>query len=98
MNYAVIYQPISGNTQKIANTIYESLTTQNKVIRDMDRDLELPNADVYFVGFCCPGGVQSLVSTQGADVLKALLFAVPHPCHQMGQPVGVGAVGGFHGM
>jgi len=51
MKYAVIYQSRSGNTQILAQHIYNSLRDADKVICDLDFSDELPTADIYFVGF-----------------------------------------------
>lgn len=51
MNYAVLYQSKSGNTKKIADMIYGTLQTHNKVLYDVDQWDGLPDADVYFIGF-----------------------------------------------
>lgn len=51
MRYAVIYQSKSGNTRLLAEQIYETLNTEEKEIIDIDITTEIPDADVYFVGF-----------------------------------------------
>ena len=51
MRYAVIYQSKSGNTRLLAEQIYETLNTEEKEIIDIDITTDIPDADVYFVGF-----------------------------------------------
>lgn len=51
MKYAVIYQSKSGNTEMLAKQIYRTLGSEDKEIIDLDSTSEIPEADVYFVGF-----------------------------------------------
>ena len=51
MRYVVAYQSKSGNTRLLAEEIFESIESEYKEIYDIDKDNELPEADVYFVGF-----------------------------------------------
>ena len=51
MKYAVVYQSESGNTRAVAETIYQSIISEDKVICDIDTDSTPPEADVYFIGF-----------------------------------------------
>lgn len=51
MRYAVIYQSKSGNTRLLAEKIYQTIKSQNKVISDLEQLSEIPQADVYFIGF-----------------------------------------------
>jgi flavodoxin len=51
MNYAVIYYSETGNTKLIADKIYETIDSDNKVIVDLKKDTNIPKADIYFVGF-----------------------------------------------
>ena len=51
MKYAVLYQSDTGNTESLAMAIYDSIDSQNKELVKLDEDVEIPEADVYFVGF-----------------------------------------------
>ena len=51
MNHAVLYQSDTGNTESLAMAIYDSIDSQNKELVKLDEDVEIPEADVYFVGF-----------------------------------------------
>ena len=51
MKYAVIYQSKSGNTRLLAERIYQTIDSKDKVIFDLEQESELPSADVYFIGF-----------------------------------------------
>ncbi|MCI5622360.1 MULTISPECIES: flavodoxin family protein [Anaerostipes] len=66
MKYAVIYQSKSGNTRKIAREIYEAIDSDEKEIYDIDSKGEVPEADLYFVGFGIRNGIC------GVDILDVL--------------------------
>jgi flavodoxin len=51
MRYAVIYYSETGNTKLIADKIYATIDSDDKVIVDLKEDNEIPEADIYFVGF-----------------------------------------------
>lgn len=51
MRYAVLYQSKSGNTKLLAEEIFNSIDSDEKVICDIDECDEIPAVDVYFVGF-----------------------------------------------
>lgn len=51
MKYAVIYQSKSGNTKMLGEEIFNALDSKKKEIYDIDEGKEIPDADVYFVGF-----------------------------------------------
>lgn len=51
MKYAVIYQSKSGNTRLLAQKIYNSIDADEKELCDIDEGGDIPEADMYFVGF-----------------------------------------------
>lgn len=51
MKYAVIYQSMTGNTQKLAEHLYQALPGTDKNIFALDELAGLPEAEVYLVGF-----------------------------------------------
>lgn len=51
MKTVVVYQSKSGNTRLMAEEIYEYLGDMDKDIIDIDTDNDIPEADLYFVGF-----------------------------------------------
>ncbi|MDD6646687.1 MAG: flavodoxin family protein [Firmicutes bacterium] len=51
MKYAVLYQSDTGNTEAVANEIFDALDSDNKEIINMETGCDIPEADVYFVGF-----------------------------------------------
>lgn len=55
MKYAVIYQTKSGNTEIVAESIFNAIDSDDKVMFDLEDMSYIPKADVYFIGF----GVQN---------------------------------------
>lgn len=52
LDYLVLYQSESGNTKKIAASIFSRLPGNSKDLIDIDTDKTIPEANVYFIGFC----------------------------------------------
>lgn len=51
MKYAILYESKTGNTEILARTIYDVLDTNSKICMKISDDMEIPDADMYFVGF-----------------------------------------------
>ncbi len=51
LEYAVIYQSITGNTEKVAKVVFEAIESDNKHLVKIGEADRIPYADVYFVGF-----------------------------------------------
>ncbi|MCD8020197.1 MAG: flavodoxin family protein [Clostridiales bacterium] len=51
MRYAVIYQSASGNTELIAEQIFQTIDSTDKILCDLNHMDTLPEADMYFLGF-----------------------------------------------
>lgn len=51
MKYAILYYSETGNTEKLAQAIYESIDSDEKTIAEIDFDMDIPDADLYFIGF-----------------------------------------------
>lgn len=60
LEYLVLYESHSGNTKKIAATIFSRLPGTSKDLIDITTDKEIPEASVYFVGFCVHCGTCSM--------------------------------------
>ena len=60
MRYAVIYQSKSGNTQRVAEQIFKSLSSEQKLLCNLDTMTKIPESDVYFIGFGIHNGSCSL--------------------------------------
>ena len=50
LDYLVLYQSESGNTKKIAASIFSRLPGNSKDLIDIDTDKTIPEANVYFIG------------------------------------------------
>lgn len=51
MKYAVLYYSETGNTEMLAQAIYSSIDSYEKTIVEIDYDIDIPDADLYFIGF-----------------------------------------------
>jgi flavodoxin len=51
MRYAVIYDSETGNTEMLAKQIYRVLDSFEKELVNISCQSQIPDADVYFVGF-----------------------------------------------
>lgn len=69
MKYAVIYQSKSGNTKRLAETIYQAIDSKDKVLCDLNQKSYLPKAEIYFVGF---GIHNQSCSVEIMDLLETL--------------------------
>jgi len=78
MKFAVIYDSETGNTKKVALEIYDTIGYRDKEIVNLSEDDEIPNADVYFVGFpvhqrnC---GLKIIDCLEQIETGKVVLFA-----------------------
>ena len=69
LDYLVLYQSESGNTKKIAASIFSRLPGNSKDLIDIDTDKRIPEAKIYFVGFCVHRGSCSM---EVSDFLRDL--------------------------
>jgi flavodoxin len=51
MRCAVLYDSETGNTEKIAEQIYDAIDLEDKAFINVKSEKKIPQADVYFVGF-----------------------------------------------
>jgi flavodoxin len=51
MQCAVLYDSETGNTKQVAERIYEAIDTADKELIDLKEEAQIPQADLYFVGF-----------------------------------------------
>lgn len=66
MKYAVIYKTQTGNTEIVAEAIFDAISSDDKVMFDLDDMGYIPKADVYFIGF----GVQN--NNCSLDVIEVM--------------------------
>lgn len=67
LDYLVLYDSQSGNTKKIAAAIFSALPGTSKDLMDLTSTRRIPEASVYFVGYCvhrgtCPMEVSDFLS------------------------------------
>ncbi len=78
MEYAVIYYSKTGNTEKVAREIYEALDTEDKELINLSEAEDIPEADMYFVGFPIQNqscGIKIMDCLEQIEVGKLVLFA-----------------------
>ena len=69
LDYLVLYQSETGNTKKIAATIFAHLPGNSKDLIDLDAGKDIPEAQTYFIGFCVHRGSCSMAVS---DILSSL--------------------------
>lgn len=60
LDYLVLYESETGNTKKIATEIFSVLPGMSKDLININERDSIPEAAVYFVGFCVHRGTCSL--------------------------------------
>lgn len=60
LEYLVLYQSDTGNTKKLATSIFSALPGMSKDLQNIDDVSVLPDAGTYFIGFCVHRGTCSL--------------------------------------
>lgn len=80
LDYLVLYQSESGNTKKIAATIFSHLPGNSKDLIDLSSTKPLPDAKVYFVGFCVHCGTCSMAISDFLGNLSGKQIALFGTC------------------
>ncbi len=86
LEYLVLYQSESGNTKKIAATIFSRLPGTSKDLIDITTDKMIPEARVYFVGFCVHQGSCSMAVSDFLSGLSGKQIALFGTCGMGGSP------------
>lgn len=86
LEYLVLYQSQSGNTKKIAATIFSHLPGISKDLIDITTDKTIPEARVYFIGFCVYGGSCSMVVSDFLNSLSGKQIALFGTCGMGNSP------------
>jgi flavodoxin len=78
MKYAVIYYSETGNTKSVAERIYATIDSSDKIMVNLKEEADVPKADMYFVGFPikqknCP--MQIVDALEQIESGKIVLFA-----------------------
>ncbi len=56
LEYLVLYNSQSGNTKNLAASIFSSLPGNSKDLIDITTEKSIPDAQLYFIGFCVHQG------------------------------------------
>lgn len=86
LDYLVLYQSESGNTKKIAATIFSHLPGTSKDLIDITTDKAIPEASVYFIGFCVHRGSCSMVISDFLSGLSGKQIALFGTCGMGNSP------------
>lgn len=60
MKSLVVYASITGNTEKIANAIYDEIATEKQIVKLPSENIPIEDYDVIFVGYWVNRGTCSL--------------------------------------
>ena len=80
LDYLVLYQSETGNTKKIAATIFSHLPGNSKDLIDITTDKPIPEAEVYFIGFCVHRGTCSMAVSDFINDLSGKQIALFGTC------------------
>lgn len=86
LDYLVLYESESGNTKKIAATIFSCLPGNSKDLIDIRTDKTIPEAGVYFIGFCVHSGTCSMAVSDFLDGLGGKQIALFGTCGMGSSP------------
>lgn len=86
LEYLVLYQSESGNTKKIAATIFSHLPGTSKDLIDITTDKTIPEAHVYFIGFCVHRGSCSMIVSDFLSALSGKQIALFATCGMGNSP------------
>ncbi len=80
LDYLVLYESESGNTRKIAATIFSHLPGNSKDLVDITAGKTIPEAEVYFVGYCVHQGSCSMAVSDFLNNLSGKQIALFGTC------------------
>lgn len=80
LEYLVLYQSESGNTKKLAATIFSHLPGNSKDLIDITTNKTIPEARIYFVGFGVRCGTCSMAVSDFLNDLSGKCIALFGTC------------------
>lgn len=80
LDYLVLYQSETGNTRKVAATIFSRLPGTSKDLIDITTNKTIPEAKVYFIGFCVHQGTCSITVSDFLESLSDKQIALFGTC------------------
>ncbi len=86
LDYLVLYQSESGNTKKIAATIFSHLPGNSKDLIDISTEKTIPEANLYFIGFCVHRGTCSMAISDFLSSLGGKQIALFGTCGMGNSP------------
>lgn len=86
LDYLVLYQSESGNTKKLAASIFAHLPGNSKDLIDISTDKTIPEARIYFIGFCVHRGTCSMAVSDFLSSLGGKQIALFATCGMGNSP------------
>ncbi len=80
LDYLVLYQSETGNTRKVAATIFSHLPGNSKDLIDITTNKTIPEAKLYFIGFCVHQGTCSIAVSDFLESLSNKQIALFGTC------------------
>lgn len=80
LDYLVLYNSESGNTKKLAASIFSKLPGISKDLIDIDTKKDIPDASIYFVGFCVHLGTCRMEVSDFINELRGKQIALFGTC------------------
>lgn len=80
MKYAILYKSDSGNTEYLAERLYESLSDYYVELCNIDECSVIPTADFYFVGFGIKNGSCSMAVVNAMEQISDAAYALFVTC------------------
>lgn len=86
LDYLVLYQSETGNTKRIAATIFSQLPGNSKDLIDITTEKPIPEANTYYIGFCVHRGTCSIAVSDFLSGLSGKRIALFATCGMGNSP------------
>lgn len=86
LDYLVLYDSQSGNTKNLAASIFSALPGNAKDLIDITTEKDIPEARLYFIGFCVHQGTCRLPVSDFIQTLKGKDIALFGTCGMGNSP------------
>jgi len=80
MRYAILYSSATGNTEYLAEKLYDYLSEYDIKLCNIDKCSEIPTADFYFVGFGIHNGNCSMAVVDAMEQISGAPYALFVTC------------------
>lgn len=86
LEYLVLYDSESGNTKNVAAAIFSHLPGNSKDLIDITTDKTIPEAKLYFIGYCVHRGTCSMAVSDFLSSLSGKKIALFGTCGMGNSP------------